>query len=83
VEVQVVESVDVDVAGEQQWLGLGDDYVYGLGYARREKSEALGLQIEKELQKRGYGPGMITTLYIPSWALTASCRHSFRASHRR
>ena len=51
-EVRVEESVDVDVGGERQWLGTGDDYAYGLGYARREKSETLGEQIARELQRR-------------------------------
>ncbi|EPQ55002.1 DUF300-domain-containing protein [Gloeophyllum trabeum ATCC 11539] len=52
VRMEVEETVDV--GGERQWLGVGDDYGYGLGYIRREKSEALEDQIEKELQKRGY-----------------------------
>jgi len=55
IQVEVVERVDVDVEGERQWLGLGDDYGYGLAYARREKSDAFGEQIERELQIRGYG----------------------------
>jgi len=54
VEVRKEVDVDVDVGGERQWLGLGDDYAYGLGYAsRREKSDGLGEAIEKELRKRG------------------------------
>jgi hypothetical protein len=54
VEVRKVVDVDVDVGGERQWLGLGDDYAYGLGYAsRREKSDGLGEAIEKELDRRG------------------------------
>jgi hypothetical protein len=56
-EVEVAESINVDVGGERQWLGLGDDYVYGLGYARREKSDGLGQVIEKELERRGLGSG--------------------------
>lgn len=54
--VVVMEEVDVDVdiGGERQWLGVGDDYAYGLGYAsRKEKSDGLGEAIEKELGKRG------------------------------
>lgn len=58
VQVQVEERVSVDVGGERQWLGLGDNYGYGLGYARREKSDGLEEQIERELQRRGYGSGM-------------------------
>lgn len=57
VQVGVEEQVEVDVEGERQWLGLGDDYGYGLGYMRREKSDSLGLQIEHELEKRGYTTG--------------------------
>ncbi|KAG6920013.1 hypothetical protein DXG01_010081 [Tephrocybe rancida] len=53
VEIEVLEDVDVDIEGERQWLGLGDDYGYGLQYSRREKSDSLGTQIEKELEKRG------------------------------
>ncbi|KIM75790.1 hypothetical protein PILCRDRAFT_826947 [Piloderma croceum F 1598] len=54
VEVRKDVDVDVDVSGERQWLGLGDDYAYGLGYAsRQEKSDGLCEAIEKELDKRG------------------------------
>ncbi|KAH9073080.1 organic solute transporter Ostalpha-domain-containing protein [Lactarius deliciosus] len=42
------------VDGERQWLGAGDEYDYGL--SRRERSEALGVVVERELEKRGYGP---------------------------
>lgn len=59
VEIAVDEQVDVDVEGERQWLGVGDDYGYGLGYIRREKSDDLAVQIERELEKRGY------TTHIP------------------
>jgi hypothetical protein len=52
VEIEVEKQVDVE--GERQWLGTGDDYGYGLGYIRREQSEGLEAQIEKELEKRGY-----------------------------
>ncbi|TFK51154.1 DUF300-domain-containing protein [Heliocybe sulcata] len=52
VRVEVEETVHV--AGERQWLGTGDDYGYGLGYIRREKSEPFEDQVERELQKRGY-----------------------------
>lgn len=54
VEVRKEVEVDIDVEGERQWLGLGDNYAYGLGYAgRREKSDGLGEAIEKELDRRG------------------------------
>jgi len=56
-DITINQQVDVDVAGERQWLGLGDDYGYGLGYFRRERSDALSIQIERELQKRGYPSG--------------------------
>ena len=52
--VEVVEEVDVDIGGERQWLGVGDDYAYGLAYAnRKERSDGLEEAIEKELVKRG------------------------------
>lgn len=54
VQVEVTENVEVDIGGEKQWLGLGDDYGYGLRFLRKERSEALEEQIEKELEKRGY-----------------------------
>jgi hypothetical protein len=52
-DLQVVKAVEVDVDGETQWLGAGDDHDYGL--SRRERSEALGVVVERELEKRGYG----------------------------
>ncbi|KAI0072425.1 DUF300-domain-containing protein [Panus rudis PR-1116 ss-1] len=46
----------VHVGAERQWLGLGDGHAYSLGYqSRREKSEGLEAEIEKELAKRGLG----------------------------
>jgi hypothetical protein len=51
--LEVDTTVEVAVDGEKQWLGVGDNYGYGL--SRRERSEALGMQFEKELEKRGYG----------------------------
>ncbi|TCD62535.1 hypothetical protein EIP91_006762 [Steccherinum ochraceum] len=55
----VAVSVDVDevvhVGEERQWLGAGDSYAYGLKYqSRKEKSDSLGTQIERELEMRGY-----------------------------
>jgi hypothetical protein len=50
--LEVDKTVEVVVDGESQWLGVGDNYGYGL--SRRERSEALGMQFEKELEKRGY-----------------------------
>ncbi|KAI0629660.1 organic solute transporter Ostalpha-domain-containing protein [Trametes polyzona] len=55
--VNVKVEKEVHVNDERQWLGVGDDYVYGLGCQakpRREKSEGLGEQIDRELAKRGY-----------------------------
>ncbi|KAH8996304.1 organic solute transporter Ostalpha-domain-containing protein [Lactarius akahatsu] len=52
-QVSKAVEVDVDVDGERQWLGAGDEFDYGL--SRRERSEALGVVVERELEKRGYG----------------------------
>ena len=53
-DLQVIKAVevDVDVDGEMQWLGAGDDHDYG--FSRRERSEALGVAVERELEKRDY-----------------------------
>ncbi|EKM53467.1 uncharacterized protein PHACADRAFT_53168, partial [Phanerochaete carnosa HHB-10118-sp] len=56
VHVAVEETVHVNT--ERQWLGLGDDHAYELGYhsrKQREKSEEFGEQVERELASRGYG----------------------------
>jgi len=53
-KVEVEQDIAVDIEGERQWLGLGDNYAYGLGYMRREKSDELEVQIGRELEKRGY-----------------------------
>ncbi|KAH9846988.1 DUF300-domain-containing protein [Lenzites betulinus] len=56
--VAVAVEKEVHINDERAWLGVGDDYVYGLGYQarpRREKSEGLEEQIERELARRGYG----------------------------
>ncbi|KAK0504536.1 organic solute transporter Ostalpha-domain-containing protein [Armillaria luteobubalina] len=50
VHIDVDEGVDV--GGQRQWLGLGNDYGYGV---RRERSDSLEVQIERELERRGYG----------------------------
>lgn len=42
----------VDIEGERQWLGVGNDYGYGI---HREKSDGLEEQIERELERRGFG----------------------------
>lgn len=51
--LEVDKTVEVAVDGEKQWLGVGDNYGYGL--SRRERSEALVMQFENELVERGYG----------------------------
>ncbi|KAF7798182.1 hypothetical protein EIP86_009399 [Pleurotus ostreatoroseus] len=55
VAVSVEETVHI--GQERQWLGVGNDYGYGLGWHSRhqqEKSGGLGEQIERELTSRGY-----------------------------
>ncbi len=52
--VQVEREVDVD--GERQWLGTGNDYVYGLEFMHGERSDGLELEFERELVRRGYAP---------------------------
>lgn len=55
--VNVAVEETVHIGAERQWLGVGDDYAYGLGYhtrSAREKSDGLGEQINKELVTRGY-----------------------------
>ncbi|CDO73322.1 hypothetical protein BN946_scf185008.g84 [Trametes cinnabarina] len=55
--VTVEVEREVHVNDERQWLGVGDDYIYGIGYQlkpSRERSEGLEEQIEKELTRRGY-----------------------------
>ncbi len=44
---QVGKAVEVDVDGERPWLGTGDVD----GYSRRERDEALGVDVEMELEK--------------------------------
>ncbi|THH16253.1 hypothetical protein EW146_g4362 [Bondarzewia mesenterica] len=53
---QVEVDVEVDrvmmIEGERQWLGIGNDYGHGL--IKRDRSDGLEEQIEKELSRRGY-----------------------------
>jgi hypothetical protein len=51
--LEVEKAVEVAVDGERQWLGVGDEYGYGL--SRREQSDPLATQFENELENRGYG----------------------------
>ena len=89
--LEVDTTVEVAVDGEKQWLGIGDDYGYGL--SRRERSEPLGMQFEKELEKRGYGrfgeceasdtlplnkPSSLPPLDDPGANLRKSHRHEHR-----
>lgn len=56
VTVNVAVEETVHIGEERQWLGVGDDYAYGLGYHTRrprEKSDGLEEQIEQELTSRG------------------------------
>ncbi|KAE9400698.1 DUF300-domain-containing protein [Gymnopus androsaceus JB14] len=47
-----VEREYYDSTQGRQWLGYGNDYGYGV---HREKSDDLETQIERELERRGYG----------------------------
>lgn len=54
--VNVAVEETVHIGEERQWLGVGDDYAYGLGYhsrTARQKSDGLEEQIERELMSRG------------------------------
>jgi hypothetical protein len=62
-DLLVEEVVEAEIDGERQWLGLGNDHGYGL--SRRERSEALGVQLEKDLEKRGHvSPGECKALDV-------------------
>ncbi|KIP11275.1 hypothetical protein PHLGIDRAFT_124932 [Phlebiopsis gigantea 11061_1 CR5-6] len=55
--INVAVEETVHIGEERQWLGIGDNYAYGLGYhtrRAREKSDELGEQINKELVTVGY-----------------------------
>jgi hypothetical protein len=66
--LQVDTSVEVAVDGERQWLGVGDEYGYGL--SRRERSEGLDIQFESEIEKRGYGRSSECTVPIYFFLIT-------------
>ncbi|KAL5492651.1 hypothetical protein ACEPAI_4098 [Sanghuangporus weigelae] len=51
VSVEVEKEVHVDA--ERQWLGTGDDYIYGLEFPRRERTAGFEEQVEIELERRG------------------------------
>ncbi|KAI0782995.1 organic solute transporter Ostalpha-domain-containing protein [Abortiporus biennis] len=56
VEVEVDVQQTIHVGEERQWLDVGEDYGYGIRYfTRREKSESLEVQFEREMERRGYG----------------------------
>ena len=59
--VRIDVEQHVDIEGERQWLGVHDDYGYGI---RREKSEDLEVQIDKELERRGYGSRQYRLPYL-------------------
>lgn len=52
-KIVVDVNQEVHVEDELQWLGLGDDHAYGLGFSRRERSVGLEEQIQLELERRG------------------------------
>ncbi|KAM6501988.1 Organic solute transporter Ostalpha domain containing protein [Amanita muscaria] len=54
--VHIEVEREVDIEGERQWLGTGNDYIYGLDFLSRERSDSLEVQFERELAKRGYLP---------------------------
>ncbi|KAI5119865.1 hypothetical protein M0805_000699 [Coniferiporia weirii] len=51
IAVNVEEEFHVNA--ERQWIGTGDDYIYGLKFSRRERSAGLAEQIGDELERRG------------------------------
>ncbi|KAF8813756.1 DUF300-domain-containing protein [Phlegmacium glaucopus] len=52
VKIEVDQRVEVMIEGRRQWLGIGR---YGrYAWDRRERSTALGEQIDQELERRGY-----------------------------
>ncbi|KAL5504777.1 hypothetical protein ACEPAH_7440 [Sanghuangporus vaninii] len=51
ISVEVEKEVHVDA--ERQWLGTGDDHIYGLDFPRRERTAGFEEQVEIELEKRG------------------------------
>ncbi|KAF5373934.1 hypothetical protein D9758_000881 [Tetrapyrgos nigripes] len=51
-DIQVEKEEYVDIGGSRQWLGYGKNYGYGI---QKEPSEGLEYQIERELERRGYG----------------------------
>ncbi|TDL20066.1 DUF300-domain-containing protein [Rickenella mellea] len=52
--VRVDVESEVVVGSDRQWLGVGDDYAYGLDHTRRERSAGFAEQVQTELEKRGY-----------------------------
>lgn len=89
--LEVDKAVEVAVDGERQWLGVGDDYGYRL--SRSERREALGIQFEKDLQKRGYGRSgeckaphilpITNTLWLLDPDLGANLDHGYAHERRR
>ncbi|KAG7449619.1 DUF300-domain-containing protein [Guyanagaster necrorhizus] len=51
-DVHIDVDEHIDIGGQRQWLGLGNDYGYGV---HRERSDDLEVQIERELERRRYG----------------------------
>ncbi|KAI0301579.1 organic solute transporter Ostalpha-domain-containing protein [Multifurca ochricompacta] len=71
--LEVDKAVEVEVDGEKQWLGLGDDY---------------GIQFERELEKRGYGrsepePEHIDANHVHNHAHERQQRSWWRSAYHR
>lgn len=73
--VRVAVEETMHIGEERQWLGVGDDYAYGLeDHTRRqkEKSDGLGEQIEQELATRGYERQRKLLVYVSECNLDSS-----------
>ncbi|EJD08387.1 uncharacterized protein FOMMEDRAFT_164999 [Fomitiporia mediterranea MF3/22] len=66
VSVSIDVEKEVLIDSERQWIGTGDDYIYGLGFSRRERSAGLAEQIETELEQRGITTPFSRTLTTSS-----------------
>lgn len=80
--VAVTVEETVHVGQERQWLGVGNDYGYGLGWHSRhqqEKSDELAEQIEHELVRRGYpSQGKSCDVCLKSQGRTEALSTGFR-----
>lgn len=64
-----VEKEYYDDTRGRQWLGHGNDYGYGI---YREKSDDLEVQIERELERRGYGSRTFHLLFSRLFLITST-----------